>query len=126
MTITGEAMNELPLIDIAQMARLKEWGGRELQTKMVDLFLTHAKGRMDQIREGVSDSEPETAETGAHTLKSSAGNVGAQRVQRLAQEAEILAEEGNLEGLQSLLPGLEQEFDAACVALKDMIEEGAP
>lgn len=69
-------MNDLPLIDSAQMDRLTEWGGRELQTKMVDLFLTHAKDRMDQIREGLSSSEAETAETGAHTLKSSAGTWG--------------------------------------------------
>lgn len=123
MTKTGEAMNDLPLIDSAQMDRLNEWGGPELQTKMVDLFLTHAKDRMDQIREGLSASRPETAETGAHTLKSSAGNVGAQRVQRLAQEAESLAEEGNLAGLQSLLPSLEEEFDAACVALRRILEE---
>lgn len=117
-------MNDLPLIDSAQMDRLHEWGGKELQTKMADLFLTHAKERMDQIREGLSTSQPETAETGAHTLKSSAGNVGAQRVQRLAQEAETLAEEGNLEGIQSLLPNLEKAFDEACVALKQIAEEG--
>lgn len=116
-------MNDLPLIDSAQMDRLNEWGGPELQTKMVGLFLTHAKERLDQIREGLSSSQPETAETGAHTLKSSAGNVGAHRVQQLAQEAEILAEEGNMDGLQSLLPSLEEEFDAACVALKQILEE---
>jgi two-component system sensor histidine kinase/response regulator len=117
-------MNDLPLIDTAQMDRLNEWGGKELRTKMVDLFLTHARDRMDQISEGLSTSQAGMAETGAHTLKSSAGNVGAQRVQRLAQEAETLAEEGNMEGLQSLLPSLEQEFDAACVALRELIEEG--
>ena len=123
MTHTGDAMNDLPLIDMAQMDRLNEWGGKELQTKMVDLFLTHAKDRMDQIREGLSTSTPETAETGAHTLKSSAGNVGAQRVQQLAQEAETLAEDGNLAELRSLFPRLEEEFDAACGALKQMIGE---
>ena len=117
-------MNDLPLIDMAQMDRLNEWGGKELQTKMVDLFLSHASDRMDQIRQGLSTSTPETAETGAHTLKSSAGNVGAQRVQQLAQEAETLAEEGNLDGIRSLFPRLEKEFDAACGALKQLIEEG--
>ena len=117
-------MNDLPLIDMAQMDRLKEWGGKELQTKMVDLFLSHARDRMDQIRQGLSTTTPETAETGAHTLKSSAGNVGAQRVQQLAQEAETLAEKGNLDGIRSLFPRLEKEFDAACGALKQLIEEG--
>jgi len=113
-------MNDLPLLDPAQMERLKEWGGPELQGKMIDLFLTHAVERMDQIREGLSGEESGKAETGAHTLKSSAGNVGAQRVQTLAQEAEHLAESGDLDGVRALLPSLEKEFQAACEALKTL------
>ena len=116
-------MNELPLVDQNQMDRLTEWGGKDLQRKMVELFLTHAKERLDQIREGVSGGNAEMAETGAHTLKSSAGNVGAQRVQRLAQDAEGLAEAGQLEELKDLLPSLEEEFQAACGALEGFLEE---
>ena len=116
-------MNDLPLLDPAQMERLKEWGGSELQGKMIDLFLTHAVERMDQIRDGISGGEPGKAETGAHTLKSSAGNVGAQRVQLLAQDAERLAESGDLDGVKALLPSLEREFQAACDALR-VLQEG--
>ena len=115
-------MNELPVVDPAQLERLNEWGGVELQGKMIGLFLTHAAERLDQIKEGLADGSPEKSETGAHTLKSSAGNVGAQRVQRLAQDAESLAEAGKLDELQVLLPSLEEEFDAACEALKKVVE----
>ena len=104
------------------MDRLKEWGGTDLQRKMIDLFLTHARERLDQIRDGLSNGSSETAETGAHTLKSSAGNVGAQRVQRLAQDAEDLAEEGRMGDLEELLPTLEREFNAACEALQVVLE----
>ena len=115
-------MNELPVVDPAQLERLNEWGGPELQGKMIGLFLTHATERLDQIREGLSNGSPEKSETGAHTLKSSAGNVGAQRVQKLAQDAESLAEAGKLDELQALLPSLEGEFDAACQALRKVLE----
>ena len=115
-------MNELPVVDSAQLERLTEWGGVELQGKMIGLFLTHATERLEQIREGLSGSSPEKAETGAHTLKSSAGNVGAQRVQRLAQDAESLAEAGKMDELQALLPSLEEEFDTACDALRKVLE----
>jgi two-component system sensor histidine kinase/response regulator len=115
-------MKDLPLLDLAQMERLNEWGGADLKRKMIGLFLTHAVERLDQIREGVSSGNPETAEAGAHTLKSSAGNVGAQRVQMLAQDAEALAEAGNLDELKALFPSLEGEFHAACSALKDVLE----
>lgn len=115
-------MSDLPLVDTAQIERLKEWGGAGLQRKMIDLFLTHAAERLDQIRDGLSESDADKAETGAHTLKSSAGNVGASRVQTFAQEAETMAEEKNLEALQGLLPKLEVAFEEACAALKEMAE----
>jgi two-component system sensor histidine kinase/response regulator len=115
-------MHDLPTIDLAQIERLKEWGGPDLQRKMVDLFLTHARERLEQIKEGVSTGGSKTAETGAHTLKSSAGNVGAQRVQRLSQDAEDLAEAGKLDELKALLPSLEEEFEVACGALKTILE----
>ena len=116
-------MSELPLVDLAQMERLSEWGGEGLQQKMVDLFLTHALERLEQIKEGVSSGNADKVETGAHTLKSSAGNVGAQRVQFLASDTEALAEAGKLEEVEALLPSLEKEFDAACGALRALVEK---
>ncbi len=115
-------MSDLPVVDNVQIEKLKEWGGVGLQRKMIDLFLAHATDRVDQIREGLSKGDADMAETGAHTLKSSAGNVGASRVQGLAQEAETLAEEGNLDKLQGVFPRLESEFDEACTALKEFAE----
>jgi len=115
-------MNDLPLVDPQQMERLQEWGGPQLQRKMIDLFLTHARDRVEEIREGLANADARKAETGAHTLKSSAGNVGASRVQEMAQEAEALAEAGKLEELEAVLPALEEAFDAVCDALKTFRE----
>jgi HPt (histidine-containing phosphotransfer) domain-containing protein len=115
-------MSDIPLVDPAQLDRLREWGGPELQKKMIELFLSHGQERLDQIREGVSTQVFEKAETGAHTLKSSAGNVGAHRVQGLAQEAELMAEDEDMAKLEGLLSELETEFEAACDALKTVLE----
>lgn len=115
-------MDEISPVDAGQMERLKEWGGPELQKKMVDLFLTHAAERLDQIRQGIAGGAAEEAERGAHTLKSSAGNVGARKVQTLAQDAESLAEAGKLDDLRGLLPSLEREFQIACDVLRTMVE----
>ncbi len=122
--MNGESMSEVPLVDLGQMERLNEWGGPELQKKMVDLFLTHARDRLDQIKEGVATGTAVMAETGAHTLKSSAGNVGAQRVRFLASDAEALAEAGKLDEVEAMIPTIEEEFEAACAALKTMVGEG--
>ena len=115
-------MSDLPLVDLDQIERLNEWGGSALQRKMIELFLTHAKERMDQIKGGISSGDANAAETGAHTLKSSAGNVGARRVQELAQEAEALAEEQKLDDLKAMLPSLDAAFEEACAALVDVLD----
>lgn len=119
--MNGDDMDDLPLVDPAQMERLVEWGGADLKKKMIDLFLAHAGERLDQVREGISTGLAEKAESGAHTLKSSAGNVGAKRVQFLAQEIESKAEEGKMEEVAALFPGLESEFEAACAVLKELM-----
>ena len=115
-------MSDQPIIDPNAIERLKEWGGLELPRKMIDLFLSHSSERMNQIREGLSTSTPRKAETGAHSLKSSAGNLGAVQLQRLAQEAELLAEKEDIAGLTEMLPAIEVAFGAACDELKRLLE----
>lgn len=115
-------MSDQPVIDHSAIERLKEWGGTELPRKMIDLFLSHSTKRMDQIREGLSTSEPRTVVTGAHSLKSSAGNVGAVDLQRLAQAAESLAGREDLAGIAEMLPEIEEAFGAACSQLENLLE----
>jgi two-component system sensor histidine kinase/response regulator len=115
-------MSDKPIIDQNAIVRLKEWGGEELPRKMIDIFLAHSPERMEQIREGLSTATPRKAETGAHSLKSSAGNVGAARVQELAEKAEDLAEAEEMEELEALLPALEVEFSAACQGLEQILQ----
>jgi two-component system, sensor histidine kinase and response regulator len=116
-------MNHLPVLDETQMQKLREWGGEDLQRRIVGLFLAHAGERVRQIREGLSTQDGKLAETGAHTLKSSAGNVGARRLQQLASDAEAMAETGELGELQGLFPSLEREFRSACEALRAVMED---
>lgn len=116
-------MSHLPILDKTQIQRLREWGGTELQRKMIDLFLAHSGARVQQIRDGLSGPDLKLVETGAHTLKSSAGNVGARRLQTLAADAESIAEAGRLQELQELFPSMEKEFQSACQALRIVLEE---
>lgn len=109
-------------IDMAAIGRLTEWGGHELPRKMIDIFLSSSTERMQQIRDGLADGIAKTAETGAHSLKSSAANLGAHQVQELARRAEAMAEEEQLEELKTIMPELEEAFAEACEALKLLLE----
>jgi len=65
------------------------------------------------VRKGIAYGSLKDAERGVHSLKSSAANVGAALVSRLAAAMEDLAAGGDGAALAQNLPNLEAEFAAA-------------
>ena len=101
------------VIDPAAQARLQEWGGPKLLTQMLKLFLENAPQRVEQVRKGVADGAMKEAERGAHSLKSSAANVGAVTVSKIAAEIEDKASDDDAAAVVALLPRLEAAFGQA-------------
>ena len=115
-------MTDSDIIDAEAQARLQEWGGPKLLTQMIRLFLENAPTRLDQVRKGVAETNVHDAERGVHSLKSSAANVGAMRVSRLASRMEDLASGGDLPSVAGLVPELEAEYAAARARLVAILE----
>jgi HPt (histidine-containing phosphotransfer) domain-containing protein len=111
-----------PVIDTRAIERLRKWGGENLPRRMVEIFLEHAPERLQQIRGGLEEGDGRRVETGTHSLKSSAGNVGAVRLQALCQAAEMLAEAGDLSGVQDLFPELEHALEETKEELAKILE----
>jgi len=111
-------MTDSQIIDPQALERLKEWGGDKLAGQMVGLFLKNSGTRMDQIRTGVDGSDLEEAERGAHSLKSSAANIGAEMLRTLVTRLESAALDGSLEEARALLPGIEAAYADAMQELK--------
>jgi HPt (histidine-containing phosphotransfer) domain-containing protein len=116
-------MTDSQIIDPQALERLREWGGDKLAGQMVRLFLKNSGTRMDQIRQGVGGSDLEEAERGAHSLKSSAANIGAELLRTLATRMESAALEGNTGDAETLLPDLETAYADAMSEL-ERIEKG--
>ena len=87
------------------------------------LFLENGPTRVDQIREAMDGEDLEVPERGAHSLKSSAANVGAQILQSVASELELAASGGDLQRVRDLIPNLEQAFAQAAGELAVIVEE---
>jgi len=115
-------MPDSPVIDPGAIERLRKWGGEGLPRRMIDIFLIHSPERVLQIREGIAREDASGAETGAHSLKSSAGNVGATRLQALCQAAETLAEARDFVALKELLGELEGAHQDAQAELEKILE----
>ena len=113
------------VIDRRAHARLEEWGGAKLLTQMIRLFLDNAPSRLDQVRHGLAEGNVGDVERGAHSLKSSAANVGAMTVSRIAADMENHASAGNAAAVAELFPGLDGAFAKAREQLAATIEDSA-
>lgn len=116
-------MSDSEILDAKALDRLREWGGDKLLAQMIRLFLENAPARMDQIRTGVRTGQAEEAEKGAHSLKSSAANLGAEHVRAFSADAERKAAAGDVAAVTALLPDLEEAFGRTIQALES-IEKG--
>ena len=106
-------MTESQIIDPQALERLREWGGDKLAGQMVRLFLKNTGARMDQIRTGVASGDLNEAEKGAHSLKSSAANIGAEILRSMATRMESAALESNIDHARALMPQLESAYTDA-------------
>ena len=105
------------ILDTAALDKLYEWGGAELKDKMIELFSQNAPDRLEGVRAGLGSGDLELAERSAHSLKSSAANLGAQAVRQLSGRIEELLEKGEEDEARGLLPELEEKFGETIQAL---------
>jgi HPt (histidine-containing phosphotransfer) domain-containing protein len=108
-TYSGAAA-ELPATDQSALDRLQRFGGPKLLGEMIALFLVAAPERIEAARTAGAEGDVEGAERALHSLKSSAAQLGAMRMQRISEQGEHRARAGTLDGLAPLIEELEQEL----------------
>lgn len=69
-------MSNLPLIDEAVLESLGEYGPGDFLEQMIDLFLANSSQTMTSLREASAVGNGAQAAFDAHSLRSSAGNLG--------------------------------------------------
>ena len=106
-------MTDSQIIDPQALDRLREWGGDKLAGQTVRPFLKNSGTRMDQIRTGVGNADLQEAERGAHSLKSSAANIGAEHLRTLATRMESAALDESVDDARKLMPELEGAYSDA-------------
>ena len=116
-TLPGSDPNQV--VDEKTLERLRRLGGNELVVKMIDLFSSHAQSVLTQALAAFEAEDLEALERAAHSIKSSAGNVGAIEVRHLAEQIEEAAHAGNRAVLQQLTTGLAEAFDEAKTRLDE-------
>lgn len=121
MTDTGAA-----LLEEAALDKVRAIGGNVLLARLIDSFLEHAPPRVAAARAGQQAGEMDAVARATHSLKSTAGNLGARRLQFLAERVEALATAHDGAGVSEMLDQVESVFEATRIALARRREELAP
>jgi HPt (histidine-containing phosphotransfer) domain-containing protein len=75
------------------------------------------------MRQALGKNDLQILKTEAHTLKSSAGNLGAFKVQMGSQELENFASNEHVQGASHLIDALELQVNQAISELRQFIED---
>jgi len=94
-----------------------------LVKKVIDLYLEHAPGLVDNIRQALDSGDCDAARSAAHSLKSSSANVGAVNLSAQCKDLEDAAREGNVNAPEAVAAAIDEEFAAVCRALQSELTE---
>ncbi len=97
-------------IDEEAVAKLRMVGGATLVTKVVGMFLAKTPNNLSTIRSAIDEGDHHTVERTAHTIKGSAGMLGARTVQKAAKNLELAGSAQELSNYTPLADALESSF----------------
>lgn len=105
------------VLEDAAIDRLRRIGGQEFVVEMIDLFLENAPQRVEAAREALAAEDSKSLYRAAHSLKSTAGNLGARALQAAAERLEAKATGTERAVLPELLEEMDRRYQEARTAL---------
>jgi signal transduction histidine kinase/DNA-binding response OmpR family regulator len=105
------------------LRELDESGGTELARKVFGLFLQTAEQGMAQMQVAFAAGNADALAQAAHTLKSSASNVGAEVLAGYYRELEICGRERRLSHARTMFAQVQHEHARAIAQLRRIIQE---
>ncbi len=112
-------------IDLKRIHELLEDGGADLIPELIAIFLSETPPKIARLEQAAAAGDARAAREAAHSLRSSALNIGAERLATLAGELERLGESGKLGRCEPLLESIRREVRSVEDELKRLPEAEA-
>lgn len=103
---------------LAEISALQEEGEPDIVVEVIDLFLSNAPPKIEQMRQGVLEGDAKKIERASHALRGDAGQFGATDLASACALLEARARTGSLLEAQSLFADLETKFKRVEIALR--------
>jgi two-component system sensor histidine kinase/response regulator len=101
-------------------------GGDELARELMGMFLESTPAAMSQLRRALDAGDAAVVGRVAHTLKSSAANLGAESLSIAMRELEKLGREARIDDARALAATVVAEHERVVAALRAVLEEAQP
>jgi HPt (histidine-containing phosphotransfer) domain-containing protein len=85
-------------------------GEPDVLNEVLTMFLAEFPRRMDKLRNGFSSGDIQEVQRSAHSLKGSAGNIGAHGLSAICRQLDELSKAGERDRLAPLIDALGLEF----------------
>jgi signal transduction histidine kinase/CheY-like chemotaxis protein/HPt (histidine-containing phosphotransfer) domain-containing protein len=118
----GSGEGEISL-EADALQNLRDLGGVEFLTEVVDVFLADAPELISSLRSSLERGDTEELRRAAHTLKSNGATLGAAEFAKLCHTVEQRARDGLLDGVPELVDQIEQEYPSLQEALTSLRSE---
>lgn len=115
---TSEKKNVEKLFD-RDVALARVDGDSELLREIIHIFFEDTPYKMEKLHQAIENNDATSVEMQAHSLKGSAGNIGANVIKEVALQMELAGKEKDLENARSLYKKLVDEFEKVKYLLSD-------
>ena len=120
-------MSDAPVLDQGVtngLRALTSPGEPDVLTEVLNLFLTEVPPRLTRLRNAWAAGNIEEVHRAAHSIKGSAGNIGARRLYDVSAQLDEKTKSGDLAGAAPLVDALGVEFDKVEAAIRLLLAEG--
>ena len=107
---------------VETLRQLTTPGEPDVLTEVLQLFLQEVPPRMDRLRIACAVGNIKEVYRTAHSLKGSAGNIGAQRLMGVCRQLDEMARAGDLTEVAPLLAALGLEYESVAAEIRLIIE----
>jgi CheY-like chemotaxis protein len=107
----GAATGAAAGLEQGALESLRELGGDEFLTEVIDTFLADAPSLLETLRRSLDERNAEELRRAAHTLKSNGATLGAEAFAERCRTLEQSAKSGRLAEASELVPLVERAFE---------------
>jgi HPt (histidine-containing phosphotransfer) domain-containing protein len=118
-------MTVIPVLDPAVLESLRQLtppGEPDVLKEVLQLFLDDVPARVERLRSAWQGGDAVAVQRAAHSLKGSAGNIGAADLLGVCRQLDELGRSGDLSKAAPLVTALDAEFSRVQFEIKRLIE----